>query len=173
MSCRSDSEVMLSFFMMVDKEMRCSLVAVTAYRDCNKDGTWWTLPHTNKTWSNYTTCVNMGDLEVCVIVHRPARTCTYKHMYTHALPHMYTRTHARTLALSHTRTHACTHKHTNTHPYAYTHTPHTHIRAHTYAHTRAHVRTCTCIHTRTHTHVHTRAYKHITIATTIEVLSIK
>ncbi|KAK2175263.1 hypothetical protein NP493_741g01026 [Ridgeia piscesae] len=36
---------------------------LTGYRDCKHDATWWTLPNTTRTWSNYTTCVNLGDLE--------------------------------------------------------------------------------------------------------------
>ncbi|CAH1788541.1 unnamed protein product [Owenia fusiformis] len=35
----------------------------TAFKDCNKDGTWWRHPKTNKSWANYTPCVNMGDFE--------------------------------------------------------------------------------------------------------------
>ncbi|KAG8233105.1 hypothetical protein J437_LFUL013296 [Ladona fulva] len=35
-----------------------------AYRECTKDGTWFVHPESNKTWSNYTTCVDFEDLEV-------------------------------------------------------------------------------------------------------------
>ncbi|KAG8232146.1 hypothetical protein J437_LFUL012118 [Ladona fulva] len=34
-----------------------------AYRECTKDGTWFLHPDSNKTWSNYTTCVDFEDLE--------------------------------------------------------------------------------------------------------------
>ncbi len=40
------------------------IVVVFASRECNPDGTWWTVPNTNRTWSDYTTCINIGDLEV-------------------------------------------------------------------------------------------------------------
>ncbi|XP_067131702.1 calcitonin gene-related peptide type 1 receptor-like isoform X2 [Centruroides vittatus] len=33
-----------------------------AYKICNSDGTWYRHPVTNKTWSNYTTCVDREDL---------------------------------------------------------------------------------------------------------------
>ncbi|ELT89684.1 hypothetical protein CAPTEDRAFT_221530 [Capitella teleta] len=36
--------------------------SLTAYRTCSVNGTWWTHPVTNRTWSNYTTCVNHADL---------------------------------------------------------------------------------------------------------------
>ncbi|XP_067131704.1 calcitonin gene-related peptide type 1 receptor-like isoform X2 [Centruroides vittatus] len=35
----------------------------TAYKVCNEDGTWFKHPHSNKTWSNYTTCVDFEDLK--------------------------------------------------------------------------------------------------------------
>lgn len=34
---------------------------LSAYRDCNDDGTWWRSPQ-NRTWSNYTACVNIAEL---------------------------------------------------------------------------------------------------------------
>nr|AKQ63006.1 DH31-like receptor 1 [Platynereis dumerilii] len=34
-----------------------------AYKDCNPDGTWWLHPITNRSWANYTACVNMNALE--------------------------------------------------------------------------------------------------------------
>ncbi|GLV37973.1 Diuretic hormone 31 Receptor [Carabus blaptoides fortunei] len=33
-----------------------------SYKKCNDDGTWFRLQATNKTWTNYSTCVNMEDL---------------------------------------------------------------------------------------------------------------
>lgn len=33
-----------------------------AYKDCTEDGTWWRNPF-NKTWSNYTACINQKELE--------------------------------------------------------------------------------------------------------------
>lgn len=38
--------------------------AVWASRECTSDGTWWTVPGTNRTWSDYTTCIDMHGLEV-------------------------------------------------------------------------------------------------------------
>lgn len=35
-----------------------------AHKDCNADGNWFRHPETNKTWSNYTTCINFDDFEV-------------------------------------------------------------------------------------------------------------
>lgn len=35
----------------------------TAFKICNKDGTWFRHPETNKTWSNYTTCTDHEDLK--------------------------------------------------------------------------------------------------------------
>ena len=40
--------------------------AVLAYRDCTADGTWWRNPQ-NKTWSNYTACINIAELTVSVL----------------------------------------------------------------------------------------------------------
>ncbi|KRF79149.1 uncharacterized protein Dvir_GJ21197, isoform B [Drosophila virilis] len=33
-----------------------------AHKECGEDGEWFKHPLTNKTWSNYTTCVNLDDL---------------------------------------------------------------------------------------------------------------
>ena len=38
-------------------------VVVNAYRDCTDDGSWWRSPQ-NRTWSNYTACVNIAELSV-------------------------------------------------------------------------------------------------------------
>uniref|UniRef100_A0A1B0GI97 G-protein coupled receptors family 2 profile 2 domain-containing protein n=1 Tax=Lutzomyia longipalpis TaxID=7200 RepID=A0A1B0GI97_LUTLO len=35
-----------------------------AHKECGIDGVWFKHPLTNKTWSNYTTCVNLADFEV-------------------------------------------------------------------------------------------------------------
>ncbi|XP_046396747.1 calcitonin gene-related peptide type 1 receptor-like isoform X2 [Ischnura elegans] len=35
-----------------------------AFRVCNSDGTWFLHPASNKTWSNYTTCVDQEDLKL-------------------------------------------------------------------------------------------------------------
>ena len=40
--------------------------SVTATRTCTINGTWWMSPVTNKTWSNYTTCINHDDLAVSI-----------------------------------------------------------------------------------------------------------
>lgn len=37
---------------------------LSAYKECHKNGTWYTHPETGVEWSNYTTCVDVGDLEV-------------------------------------------------------------------------------------------------------------
>ncbi|CAL4075654.1 unnamed protein product, partial [Meganyctiphanes norvegica] len=42
----------------------------TAHRVCNEDGTWFTHPQTNMSWSNYTTCVDVSDLENMQIVNQ-------------------------------------------------------------------------------------------------------
>ncbi|GAB6018618.1 hypothetical protein CHUAL_013986 [Chamberlinius hualienensis] len=34
-----------------------------AYKVCEANGVWFRHPSTNQTWSNYTTCVDMEDLE--------------------------------------------------------------------------------------------------------------
>uniref|UniRef100_W8AQB8 Calcitonin gene-related peptide type 1 receptor n=2 Tax=Ceratitis capitata TaxID=7213 RepID=W8AQB8_CERCA len=34
-----------------------------AHKECGSDGEWYKHPATNKTWSNYTTCINFDDLE--------------------------------------------------------------------------------------------------------------
>ncbi|KAJ6641752.1 Calcitonin gene-related peptide type 1 receptor, partial [Pseudolycoriella hygida] len=34
-----------------------------AHKECGSDGVWFIHPSSNKTWSNYTTCVNLADLE--------------------------------------------------------------------------------------------------------------
>lgn len=35
-----------------------------AHKECGSDGVWFQHPETNKTWSNYTTCVDLDDFEV-------------------------------------------------------------------------------------------------------------
>ena len=44
-----------------------------AYKACTENGQWWRHPETNMTWSNYTQCVNIQDLEVssriCFLFH--------------------------------------------------------------------------------------------------------
>lgn len=35
-----------------------------AYKECGTDGMWFKHPDTNRSWSNYTTCVNQIDFEV-------------------------------------------------------------------------------------------------------------
>lgn len=35
-----------------------------AHKECGADGEWFRHPENNRTWSNYTTCVNMDDLAV-------------------------------------------------------------------------------------------------------------
>lgn len=36
----------------------------TAYKICNKDGTWFRHPISHAVWSNYTTCINLDDYNV-------------------------------------------------------------------------------------------------------------
>ncbi|KAL7630590.1 UNVERIFIED_CONTAM: hypothetical protein RMT77_019211 [Armadillidium vulgare] len=43
-------------------------VSRKAHKLCTSDGTWFRHPDTNKTWSNYTACVNYEDLHVQKIV---------------------------------------------------------------------------------------------------------
>ncbi|EAT38031.2 AAEL010043-PA, partial [Aedes aegypti] len=41
-----------------------------AHKDCDEDGEWFRHPLTNRTWSNYTTCVNLDKLEAsCITLH--------------------------------------------------------------------------------------------------------
>ncbi len=42
----------------------CVCFAVLAHKDCTEEGTWWVHPGSNRTWSNYTTCIDTEDLEV-------------------------------------------------------------------------------------------------------------
>lgn len=35
-----------------------------AYKECHSDGTWYAHPETGAEWSNYTTCIDVGDFEV-------------------------------------------------------------------------------------------------------------
>lgn len=35
-----------------------------AHKECHQNGTWYTHPETGMEWSNYTTCVDVGDFEV-------------------------------------------------------------------------------------------------------------
>ncbi|XP_014668955.1 PREDICTED: calcitonin gene-related peptide type 1 receptor-like [Priapulus caudatus] len=37
--------------------------AFKAYKECLPNGTWWRHPDTGNPWSNYTTCVNMENLQ--------------------------------------------------------------------------------------------------------------
>ena len=36
----------------------------TAHKICTEDGTWFRHPKSNLTWSNYTTCIDVEDLQV-------------------------------------------------------------------------------------------------------------
>lgn len=38
--------------------------AGTAHKDCEANGEWFRHPENNRTWSNYTTCVNIPDFQV-------------------------------------------------------------------------------------------------------------
>lgn len=46
---------------------------------CESDGSWFRHPETNKTWSNYTTCVNLDDFEV---TNRSPSKCTFTVIWT-------------------------------------------------------------------------------------------
>ena len=35
-----------------------------AFKECTSEGDWWRHPQTNLTWSNYTQCVDLQDLNV-------------------------------------------------------------------------------------------------------------
>lgn len=37
-----------------------------AHKVCTDEGTWFRHPQSNLTWSNYTTCVDVEDLEVSI-----------------------------------------------------------------------------------------------------------
>ena len=37
-----------------------------SFKTCTDEGEWWRHPETNLTWSNYTQCVNLQDLEVSI-----------------------------------------------------------------------------------------------------------
>ncbi|XP_069172505.1 calcitonin gene-related peptide type 1 receptor isoform X2 [Procambarus clarkii] len=38
------------------------------HKDCDANGTWYTHPHTNQSWSNYTTCIDISNLELHQVV---------------------------------------------------------------------------------------------------------
>lgn len=40
------------------------LIAGFAHKPCESDGNWFRHPLTNRTWTNYTTCIDVGDYEV-------------------------------------------------------------------------------------------------------------
>jgi len=60
-------------------------VTVKAYRDCTQDGTWWRNPQ-NRTWSNYTACVNIEELSVsiCSIFSEFTKRQHYIHSFIHS-----------------------------------------------------------------------------------------
>lgn len=37
------------------------------HKVCESDGEWFKHPENNKSWSNYTTCINFEDFEVSVL----------------------------------------------------------------------------------------------------------
>lgn len=47
--------------------------AVYAHKDCEADANWFRHPATNKTWSNYTTCINLDEFEVSDVLHEYRR----------------------------------------------------------------------------------------------------
>jgi len=52
-----------------------------AYRVCTADGSWWLNPD-NRTWSNYTQCINTDLLVVCHLI--GLSNITHTHTHTHA-----------------------------------------------------------------------------------------
>lgn len=42
----------------------CPSSAGMAHKFCTEEGSWFRHPESNQTWSNYTTCVDVEDLEV-------------------------------------------------------------------------------------------------------------
>ena len=58
-----------------------------AHKLCEEDGTWFRHPETNKTWSNYTTCVNLDDFEVTTTLCTPPSVGHVSLMVTHPLLH--------------------------------------------------------------------------------------
>lgn len=45
-----------------------TIITGKAHKLCSSDGTWFRHPDTNKTWSNYTACVNYEDLHVSLMM---------------------------------------------------------------------------------------------------------
>ncbi|KAG4079695.1 hypothetical protein HA402_009081 [Bradysia odoriphaga] len=50
-----------------------------AYKECHQNGTWYTHPETGAEWSNYTTCIDVGDFE---------KPQMYQNSYSHPIVHV-------------------------------------------------------------------------------------
>ena len=59
---------MLSNFILVFSILSLYVFAGPAFKTCMENGEWWRHPDTNMTWSNYTQCINLQDLEVSISV---------------------------------------------------------------------------------------------------------
>ena len=65
--CNSrDHRTYLKVFLVEErlKASVCVWCVGKAYRECTADGRWWMNPD-NRTWSNYTQCINTDSLVVC------------------------------------------------------------------------------------------------------------
>ncbi|KAK3102557.1 hypothetical protein FSP39_012167 [Pinctada imbricata] len=60
-----------------------------SFKDCTKNGTWWTHPATGRPWTNYTTCIQQAKLEIwCRVLHvatQYATICNYAWMFCEGL----------------------------------------------------------------------------------------
>ena len=55
-------------FIKIVQKCNIFLFLDSAYKTCTIQGEWWRHPETNMTWSNYTKCVDVQDLEVSPIL---------------------------------------------------------------------------------------------------------
>ena len=58
-----DITIWPSAMLSIIGKSRSNVLSVFAFKDCTEEG-WWKHPISNRTWSNYTTCVNTEHLEV-------------------------------------------------------------------------------------------------------------
>lgn len=45
-------------------KLKAEFIVGMAHKICTEEGVWFRHPESNLTWSNYTTCVDVEDLEV-------------------------------------------------------------------------------------------------------------
>jgi hypothetical protein len=65
---RSSCHAMMIFFLISS-----SFHAGFAHKICENDATWFKHPDTNRSWTNYTTCIDVQDFEVDVTFKFPPR----------------------------------------------------------------------------------------------------